>query len=81
MIMANKHPTFDLKPILSTNAQWFILMGGRGGGKSFEIKKFIVMQALEGMKFVYLRRYQDDMDVGAVLDYFKDVLHNTDGKN
>ena len=79
--MANKHPTFDLKPILSTNAQWFILMGGRNGGKSFEIKKFIVMQALEGMKFVYLRRYQDDMDVGSVLDYFTDVLHNKDGKN
>lgn len=72
---------YSIKKILSTLAQWYIIMGGRNGGKSFQIKELAITEAMNGELFLYLRRYQDDMDISAVLEYFKDIINNEDGKN
>lgn len=72
---------YDIKPLLSIKAQWNIVMGGRNGGKSFQIKELAIKEAMRGELFLYLRRYQDDMDISSVLEYFSDVIKNRDGKN
>lgn len=77
----SKMNRYDIKNILSTMAQWFIIMGGRNSGKSFQIKKLVIEDALDGELFLYLRRYQDDLDTSSVLEYFSDIIHNRDGKN
>lgn len=72
---------YNIQNILSTGAQWYIIMGGRNGGKSFQIKELAIKEAMNGELFLYLRRYQDDMDTSAVWEYFKDIIQNEDGKN
>ena len=72
---------YSIKKILSTLALWFIIMGGRNSGKSFQIKELAITDAMNGDRFLYLRRYQDDMDISAVIEYFSDIIRNRDGKN
>ena len=59
-------------PLLSQKCIFNYVIGNRGGGKSFSgkvlgIKRF----KKKGKQFIYLRRYQSELD--EVVDYFADV--------
>lgn len=59
-------------PLLSQKCIFNYVIGNRGGGKSFSgkvlgIKRF----KKKGKQFIYLRRYQTELD--AITDYFADV--------
>jgi hypothetical protein len=59
-------------PLLSQKCIFNYVVGNRGGGKSFSgkvlgIKRF----KKKGKQFIYLRRYQTELD--AITDYFADV--------
>lgn len=74
---------YDIKNLKSTGAQWNISMGGRDTGKSFALKKELIESAFksENGRFLYLRRYQDDIDTTSVIGYFSDIINNKDGNN
>lgn len=59
-------------PLLSQKCVFNYVIGNRGGGKSFSGKVLGIKRFLKkGKQFIYLRRYQSELD--EVLDYFADV--------
>ena len=77
-----KKQYYDLKPLLETGCNWMILYGMRANGKSYAVKKHIIEDALKGKKFVYLRRWSEDIKAKDVSSYFDDMpfLEITKGK-
>ena len=68
---------YDLKPLLDTKCNWLILYGMRSNGKSYAVKKHIITQAYKkGEKFVYLRRWKEDIKTKDVQSYFEDMPVN-----
>ena len=52
----------NLDRIMSYNASWSFILGGRGIGKSYGLlKKFIKDFKKNGNQFVYLRRYKEEV--------------------
>lgn len=71
----NIHPLIDAAP---DNTSIFMLLGQRANGKSFQVKKLCLEEAYQGMKsgvdkFVYLRRWKEDIKQDAVSSYFNDA--------
>lgn len=65
---------YDISNLLTTNAQYMILLGQRANGKSYQCKKTCITEFLEhGKKFVYLRRWQADIKAKSVESYFSDM--------
>lgn len=71
--MAKKN-YYNISNLLSTNAQYFILLGQRANGKSYQVKKTVLEDAYNnrGM-FVYLRRFRADLKQSYVSSYFDDM--------
>lgn len=60
--------------MLSTNAQYMILLGQRANGKSYQAKVTALKAAYyDDKRFVYLRRWREDIKTKAVQAYFGDV--------
>lgn len=60
--------------MLTTKAQYMMLLGQRSNGKSYQVKYTILKNAYEtGRKFVYLRRWKEDIKQKAVVAYFGDM--------
>ena len=54
-----KKKYYDISNMLSTKAQYMMLLGQRANGKSYQAKKTVLSNAFKtGRKFVYLRRWK-----------------------
>jgi len=59
-------------PLLSQKCIFNYVIGNRGGGKSFAGKELGIKRfKKKGKQFIYLRRYQTELD--AIEDYFADI--------
>lgn len=69
-----KRTYYNISNLLSTNAQWLMLLGQRANGKSYQVKKTVLEDAYNGVgNFVYLRRYRADIKQAYVSAYFDDM--------
>ena len=73
-----KKEYYNIKNLLSTNAQYLMLLGERANGKSYQVKKTVLERAYRGIEentglFVYLRRWREDIKIGNVTSYFDDM--------
>lgn len=70
--MAKKY--YSLKNIKSTNAQYRMLLGEKSNGKSYAVKSELIEDAYKnGRKFVYMRRFREDLKTVDVNAYFADA--------
>lgn len=64
---------YDCQKVLSYNRPFIFVMGNRGAGKSFTFKVKAVKDFLKKKKkFIYVRRYEDDLKLTAP-SYFNDL--------
>lgn len=69
-----KQRYYDISKLLSCNCYWMILYGMRSNGKSYATKKYTLEQSFKtGKKFVYLRRWSEDIKAKEVNTYFDDI--------
>ncbi len=73
-----KKKYYDIRNLLSTDAQYLMLLGERANGKSYQVKKTCLERAYKGIDsekglFVYLRRWREDIKIGNVTSYFDDM--------
>lgn len=74
---------YDITNLLSTDAQYLMLLGQRSNGKSYQVKKTVLENAYKDQGlFVYLRRYRADLKQAYVTSYFDDmpILSITNGE-
>lgn len=64
---------YDITNLKSTNAEWYMLLGQRANGKSYQVKKTCIEEAYKGNKFIYLRRWKADLKEAYVSSYFDDM--------
>lgn len=65
---------YSIKNLLSTKAQYMMLLGQRANGKSYQCKLTVLTDAYKnGNKFVYLRRWREDIKGKYVEEYFEDM--------
>lgn len=65
---------YDYHKILSYNAPINILIGERGVGKTYGFKKFVISRFLKKKeKFIYLRRYDNELKSALSKNFFGDV--------
>ena len=65
---------YNLKPLLDCKCNWMILFGMRSNGKSYAVKKYALEDAYNnGVLFVYLRRWSEDIKAKEVNTYFDDA--------
>lgn len=65
---------FDVNETLSHNALLNFVLGPRGAGKTFSSKKRVIKNFLkDGSQFVYLRRYDTELNHGKVTKFFDDI--------
>lgn len=64
---------YDISNMLKTEAEYMILLGQRSNGKSYQVKKVCIEDAMKGNKFVYMRRWKDDIKQRNVSSYFDDM--------
>lgn len=72
-----KQKYYDITALLETEAQYMMLLGQRANGKSYQVKQTILKDAYKkGYKFIYLRRYREDLKQQLVTRYFDDMPIN-----
>lgn len=63
---------YDPNKMLSYNRILNCVIGARGIGKTYGIKKYIVNRAIKyGKQFIYLRRYKDELK--KIMNFFNDI--------
>lgn len=81
--MAQKKQYYDITNMLSTGAQYMMLLGQRTNGKSYQAKKTVIDKAFNhGEKFVYIRRWDREVKASVAANYFEDcpISELTQGK-
>lgn len=69
-----KKKYYSIKNLLKTKAQYVIPLGQRSNGKSYSAKEEVIKYCyINNRKFVYLRRWKDDIKVNSVTAYFGDT--------
>lgn len=69
---------YDINKTLTYNCLFNFIIGNRGSGKTYGAKKRAVKQFLDkGYQFVYLRRFQEELDETAE-SYFNDIILNNE---
>ena len=68
-----KRKYYNISNLLSTGAEYLMLLGMRSNGKSYQVKKTLIEDAMLGNKFVYLRRWKADLKQKYVTSYFEDM--------
>lgn len=72
--MSRKFTYYNMGGLLSRNAVYNMVCGGRGIGKSYAAKTFCVDRAIrKGEEFIYLRRYKTELKERAT--FFSDIDH------
>lgn len=76
--MQNTNIYWKLNKVLTYNAMINIIIGERGVGKSYSTKKYAIKHAIKtGKKFIYLRRYDTELELMLKQnDFFKDVQND-----
>lgn len=65
---------YSLTNMKKTGAQYRMLLGEKSNGKSYAVKSDVIKEAYElGKKFVYMRRYREDLKTVDVNAYFADA--------
>lgn len=68
------HPYYQYGPVLSYNATYNFIVGGRGLGKTYGAKKLAIKNFLRNRDmFVYLRRYKEELVARDT--FFADIQH------
>ncbi len=78
--MKNKH--YSLNNILKTDALYYLLYGERANGKSYAVKLRCLEKAYENPKtekFVYLRRWLEDVSKNRAEGYWDDMEYDDEG--
>lgn len=76
----NKNKHYSLSNILAENAQYNLLYGERSNGKSYAVKMRVLEDAFkEDKKFVYLRRWREDIMSNRAEGYFDDMELDDEG--
>ena len=71
---------YDVGKTLTYNCLFNFVVGNRGCGKTYALKKRAIKLFLEkGTQFVYLRRFKEELDETAE-SYFNDILLNEEFK-
>lgn len=69
---------YDISKTLSYNCLFNFIIGNRGCGKTYGLKKYVIKDFLKkGNQFVYLRRFQDETEETAE-NYFNDIMFNNE---
>lgn len=69
-----KLPYYDFGKVLSYNAVYNFIVGGRGLGKTYGAKKHAINNFIrEGKQFIYLRRFKTEL--GTRSTFFDDIAH------
>lgn len=64
---------WDLRRTLTHNALINVILGNRGGGKSFGAKWYVIDRFIKyGEQFGYIRRYKEDL-INPMKQFFKDI--------
>lgn len=64
---------WDLRRTLTHNALFYVILGNRGGGKSFGAKWYAIDRFIKyGEQFGYIRRYREDL-TEPMKQFFKDI--------
>ena len=64
---------WNLRRTLTHNALFYIILGNRGGGKSFGAKWYAIDRFIKnGEQFGYIRRYKEDL-TNSMKQFFKDI--------
>ena len=72
--MAKKKQYYNIQPLLKHEANYYILLGMRSNGKSYQVKLTVLKAAFENQtNFVYLRRFIEDIKAYYVESYFNDI--------
>ena len=72
--MGKKKQYYNIKPLLQHDANYYILLGMRANGKSYQVKLTALENAYKtGGQFVYLRRFKEDIKGYYVESYFSDM--------
>lgn len=72
---------YDSKKIRSYNALFNFILGDRGFGKTFNLKKYCAeVCANKGREFIYLRRYKTEINSNKMSTFFND-LNALNGNN
>lgn len=73
--VVKEHPYYSFLRILSFNAIYMFIVGGRGLGKTYGAKEKVIKDYLKhGAHFVYLRRYKTEMNASKST-FFADIAH------
>lgn len=83
--MSNKKIThYNLDNIEKENADFNLIWGEKGNGKSYQVKhkRGVLKYLKSGKRFIYLRRWKEEISTEKVEQYFADVdvAKITDGK-
>lgn len=66
---------YDFGPVLSRNAVFNFIPGGRGIGKTYGAKRLAIRDFIRrGDMFIYVRRYREELQVSAKT-FFADIEH------
>ena len=52
----------NMPRLFASRLPFIFVVGGRGTGKTYGALEYVRKQALEGKKFIYMRRTQDQVD-------------------
>ena len=59
---------------IASKAQYKLIIGERGNGKSYNMKDYVIKSFINyGKEFIYLRRYKEDIKNTSVESYFSDM--------
>ena len=71
----DKSMFWNLRRTLTHNCLINLIIGNRGGGKTYGFKEWAIDDFIENrMQFGYVRRYKDDLNK-SMPQYFKDIQH------
>lgn len=70
---------YKLNNLLNKKAKFNILFGERANGKSFAVKKYVLERAVAGEKFVYVRRWREDVIGSRIEGYWEDMEKTDSG--
>ena len=65
---------WNSKNAIESKAQYKLIIGERGNGKSYNMKDYVIKSFINyGKEFIYLRRYKEDIKNTSVESYFSDM--------
>lgn len=67
-----KKQYYSIDKLLKVMAEYYMLLGERSNGKSYQVKLTALRDALKGERFVYIRRWDSDIKARTVENYFTD---------